>query len=97
MIVPEDTSCAEDLSLIHHGEEIRFDEIGDITDLENTEDLLTASETESGLERDHDGTTVEPETKTDTEPEPEEPEDESEDESQTFEDKYAAMQAKLDD
>ncbi|ADJ14506.1 hypothetical protein HacjB3_05575 [Halalkalicoccus jeotgali B3] len=41
VIVPEGTTRAADLSLIHHGEAVPFDDLGDLAD---TEDLLSASE-----------------------------------------------------
>ena len=96
VIIPDGTSCAEDLSIIHHGEEIAFDEIGDITDLNNTEDLITVSG--EGPVRNQGRTTTEPE----PEPEPVKPEpdeednEESEPETQSKTEKFAALGSELD-
>ncbi|WP_336346159.1 type IV secretory system conjugative DNA transfer family protein [Halalkalicoccus ordinarius] len=91
VIVPEGTSRASDLSIIHHDEEIPFDEISDIADLENTGDLLAVSG--EGPIRDQDEIETEPETV----PEPE-IEDEAEEEAvDSMDAMFAELEAKLDD
>lgn len=106
VIVPKGTSRAQDLSLIHHGEEIPFDQIGELTD-EN--ELFEASR--NAPVREHDDTTdaeAKIELETVTEPDPEsdnidqenqdqnddedDEDDESEDKEMTMEEKFAALE-----
>ena len=104
VIVPKGTSEASDLSLIHNGEEIPFDELAE-HDIASAEDLTLMTNTDSVPEPvRHQRDT---ETTSDTEAEAEaetvsnsvggDDENEGDEESPAFEDKYAAMRAKLDD
>ena len=102
VIVPKGTSEASDLSLIHNGEEIPFDELAE-HDIASAEDLTLMTNTDSVPEPvQHQSDT---ETTLDTEAEAKtvsdsvggDDENEGDEESPAFEDKYAAMRAKLDD
>lgn len=104
VIVPPGTSRAEDLSLIHHGEEIPFDEIGSLND---ADDLISMSS--EGSPEDQSATTLEAEpederalgTVSGQEPEPEKADDEddekADEESQSYGDTFAELEAELDD
>ncbi|WP_336365102.1 type IV secretory system conjugative DNA transfer family protein [Halalkalicoccus salilacus] len=100
VIVPPGTSRAKDLSLIHHGEEIPFDEIGSLND---ADDLISMSS--EGPLRDQSATTPEGEptdedeialdSVSDQDPEPEDDEEED-DEPQSMDERLAAIDAKLE-
>ncbi|MFC7009856.1 hypothetical protein [Halalkalicoccus salilacus] len=104
VIVPFGTSRAEDLSLIYHGEEIPFDEIGSLND---ADDLISMSG--EGSLRDQSAITVEEETEDELilntisgqEPKSEKADDEddekADEESQSYGDTFAELEAKLDD